>query len=160
MSIEKSELNRAGDGMDARDVRTPRLKLHAILFAPRVLPGEFEEAKDLRRVPFDTRPILEAKKSDQALIEDARLMENLGAIFRGQFEDHGWLSLLRRMDAGMVKVEKRFLAMHLTAIRAAIDFVLLQPHRLPNQNDLPSIRTASDADVLLRIVGPALQATP
>ena len=87
-------------------------------------------------------------------------MEKLGAIFGGQLEDQGGRCLLRRMEPGMVKVENRCHAMHPPAIRAAIGFVLFEPHRLANQNDLPPIGPAPDADVLLRIIRPTLQATP
>ena len=84
--------------------------------------------------------------------------EKLGANFGGELEGHRRMGLLRRNDARMMKVENRLGATPPSAIRVAVGFILFEPHRLADKNDLPPVCPAPEAYILLRIIRPALQA--
>jgi len=47
--------------------------------------------------------------------------------------------------------------MHAPAIGPAIDLVFFESHRLTNQNDFAAAYAAYDADIVLRIIRPALK---
>jgi hypothetical protein len=50
--------------------------------------------------------------------------------------------------------------MHATAIGPAVDLVLFQSHRLANQNYFAAVYSACEADIVLRIIMPAIKETP
>ena len=89
-----------------------------------------------------------------------RFVEKLRAGFGAQFP-YGWrMGLLRGVHAGVMKVKDRVRIMHPASIGTSVGFILFDPHRSSHQNDFPTIRTASDADVSLLIIRPTLEAVP
>ena len=144
---------RAGDGVDPGKGGLPLIELHPVFGAVGVPLHELDEPQMVRGVPRRARPVLEAKKNDQAMVIQDPLMEQPGAIFGAEVESMSLNGWRRGGDSCVVKVQEGFHPMH----APAIGFILFQPHRRAQENDLPPVRATSDTGIVIRVKRPFLK---